>query len=403
MKILLVALCTMGSSQLDGQEIIRIDGQSTTGQLLAVDSTGICNFSKSKEKFSIRPAGLLRYGSPIFETGFDQVFLKNGSIVCCVVTRIDATTTTLTSRLFENSTFPNSSIKAIVFRQKPDRFGRQQTRNQADSERLQAKAILLNDDVVSGTLADSAEARSVAMAHNGVTQSLPFSRIAVLHFENRDSVVPRTGAVESPISGSQLGINDGSLLVVDSLVTTDNQIQIQLAEGIQLNAFATIREKSFWKRVTYFEPRPQGFRYLSSDKPIRIVESPSGTFLKTRFDKATTGGPLVHSGRIFLHGIGTRPNSQVIYPVRATDKVFRATVVLDDTANQLANVVCRVLLLRNSKWETSGEPFKLEKSSSPKHLTVNLASHRAIALVTSAGLHGIVGDRVNWLDARVHQ
>lgn len=383
------------------------NGTSNNARLIDIRPDRVTVFQKNAESTEFLFDQLLSLGSPSDQPEFDQVVFRNGSVLVTVVKSVEIERIQIESRLWSNSFVPTGLVKGIIFHPQSTETLRQieiDSMIASKSSKLQIR--LKNDDVMQAEISKNSNSKQASGVGEiflrigeqpstfeiGKTRSITFTDLAI---KNRASKASEFGLHE-------LGLSDGSLLSFESITTTDDAISIQLDQGFLLNANLRIRDKTFWERVCYFRPSTKSARSLSNQKPFRIVDSTTELKWKTQLNRSVNGGRLVVGDLKTTKGIGTHAESQVIYLIEKNDAIFRCSVGIDQSASRLGDAMCRVLLLNSeNRWVPYPQTFAVSAGAAAKEITIDVSGYRAIGLVSQIGKHGTVGDRVNWLDARM--
>lgn len=369
---------------------------------------------------------LLSIGQPSDQPEFDQVIFRNGSVLVAVVKSVGQDKIQIESRVWQNEFVPTRLVKGIIFQPRSTEANRQVEIDAiVESTNSQTQLTLENNDVILGTLdqeiaaQDSSAQETNAQETNkkrdareqvkddgviffkiGVqrsivsiakTRSITFADLAT---EKRDS--------KRAVGFHELGFHDGSLLAFKSTETNRGTVSISLFQNFKLVAGVKVLGKPFWSRVCYFRPSLNSVRFLSDEKPFRVIDSKSELNWETKFDRSVIGGRLIVGGQKTTKGIGTHAESQVIFLLGKNDKLFRGSVGIDQSASKLGDAICRIVLLNSeNRWVPHSNNYSVTADSPAKAVTIDVSGYRAIGLVTQKGNHGTVGDRVNWMDARI--
>lgn len=376
---------------------------------------------KKAERSEILFDQLLSIGQPSDQPEFDQVIFRNGSVLVAVVKSVGQDQIQIESRVWQNEFVPTRLVKGIIFQPRATEVSRQVEIDAiVESANSQTQLTLENDDVILGTLAQkTAEQNTNAPKANtksdareqtnddGViffkigekpsmvsiakTRSITFADLVT---EKRD---PKRAA-----GFHELGFSDGSLLAFKSTEINRGTVSISLVQNFKLVAGAKVLGKPFWSRVCYFRPSLNSIRFLSDEKPFRVIDSKFELNWETKFDRSVMGGRLIVGNQKTTKGIGTHAESQVIFLLGKNDKSFRGSVGLDQSASKLGDAICRIVLLNSeNRWIPHSNTFSVTAGSPAKEIKIDVSGYRAIGLVTQKGNHGTVGDRVNWMNARI--
>lgn len=363
---------------------------------------------------------LLSIGQPSDQPEFDQVIFRNGSVLVAVVKSVGQDRIQIESRVWQNEFVPTRFVKGIIFQPRSTEVNRQVEIDAIlESESSQTQLTLENEDVILGTLGQNPVKENANSAKkNSKSNEGDSSKDGVVFFKigEQQSVVniAKARSITFAESGNgkrdpkraaglhELGLSDGSLLAFISTETSRDKVAVSLVRNFKLVAGAKVLGKPFWSRVCYFRPSQNSGRFLSDETPFRVIDSKSELNWKTKFDRSVMGGRLVVGNRKSTKGIGTHAESQVIFLLRKNDKWFRGSVGIDHSASKLGDAICRVVLLNGeNRWVPHSESFSVNADSPAKEIKVDVSGYRAIGLVAQKGNHGTVGDRVNWMDARI--
>lgn len=385
--------------ELKSQEIQFLDGATRNATSITNLENGQLTIAFEQAKRTIPVQEILQFGNPLRETRFDQVVLLNGSILAGVVKNINAKTVVVESRIFGNQPIPTHKVRGIVLQQSGNLRQRQLIVDRIIAgQRGKSQVAMTNGDVISGQLGESQSANHVELIHNGFKQSIQLEQIRHLFLKSESNLLPtRISAFSS------IGFLDGTLLNYGKLGRADDSIRFDIDKDFRLATPLSVRKKSVFQRVCYFRPANSTFRFLSSEKPIKVVDTKNLDFTRTHMNRSANSGPLLWNRNTHEHGIGMPSSSRVIFELKKNDKQFRSTLVLDDTSSSSGNAVCRILLLgKDNRWKSITGSLSVSKNDKPRLIDLDVQGYRAIALVTSPGRHGNSGDRINWLNARIH-
>ncbi|MEE2639214.1 MAG: NPCBM/NEW2 domain-containing protein [Planctomycetota bacterium] len=400
--LLAAATLLFPAGRLEADQTLKLpDGTQRSFALHSMDAEGNLTGLKGGKKEIVKKGDWIRLGHPVAGSRLDSVLLRNGSAIACVVQSLDQESIRIESRLFSNRSLPTTAVVGILFRQSRDPLRRFQAADKAFEIRSSAELALLNGDFVSGTLNSNTSRNALTLNIGSGGRTIPLDQLAAIYLP-RD--IPSSPEPTPRKTASQIGFQDGSQIGYRNLTIRENELLFNLWEGLELTVPLRIRDQPVWKQVRYLQPALESCRWLNESETVRITDSLSRTFLKTRWNRNAANGPLLCQGQLFERGLGTRPNSQVIHSVGPQDRKFRAELSLDDSAAELGNATCRVALFtKDGKWKSVGKPLKISRSSGLQKIEVEVSGCRAIGLVTTTGENGTVGGRVNWLDARFHR
>ena len=383
------------------------NGTTSQTSLLDIQSDRVTVSQLDSKPTEVPFEQILSIGNPSDQPEFDQIVLRNGSVLVAVVKSVGLEKIQIESRVWNNKFIPTHMVKGIVFQPRSTVVQRQiEIDAILGSTHSKVQLRLDNEDTVQGRLSQpnsieqSKGSGGIYFEINDQPSTIAIEKTRSITFA--DTAKKKGDVMVSDLRPHELGLTDGTLLTFESAKVTVDAVSITLTSRFELNADAMIRGKSFWSRVCYFRPSSKSIRFLSDEKPFRIVDSKSKLNWKTQFNRSVIGGRLTVGNLKTTKGIGTHAESQVIYLIRKNDKSFRCSVGIDHSASKLGNALCRVVLLNNeNRWEPYSETFAVSAGSAAKEVTIDVSGNRAIGLITQNANHGAVGDRVNWMDARI--
>jgi hypothetical protein len=138
--------------------------------------------------------------------------------------------------------------------------------------------------------------------------------------------------------------------------------------------------------------------YLSDRETSGTIYEPYlGPTRTYRRNLAVTGDRLHLGGRAFDRGLGTQSRTYLVYKLEPGSKRFQAMIGLDDHAGPLGNVVFKVRVDGEVRFESpplvAGEP--------PKLVNVDVTGATFLILMTEFGERGDVQDHADWIEARI--
>ncbi len=383
------------------------NGTTTQARLIGLRSDRVIVSQRDSKPTEVPLEEILSLGNPTDQPEFDQIVFRNGSVLVAIVKSVGLEKIQIESRVWNNKFIPTHLVKGIVFHPLSTVVQRQiEIDGILKSTHSKVQLRLDNNDTVQGRLDQSnsieqtKSSGGIFFEINGQSTTVAIGKTRSITFT---AVSGKENVVKDPdLDPFELGLSDGTLLIYESSNVTADSVSLALTSRFELKADAMIRGKSFWSRVCYFRPSSKSIRFLSDEKPFRIVDSKTELNWKTRFNRSVIGGRLIVGNLKTTKGIGTHAESQVIYLIRKNDKTFRCSVGIDPSASKFGEALCRVVLLnKESQWVPYLESFTVSAGGKAKEMTIDVSSYRAIGLVTQKANHGTVGDRVNWMDARI--
>jgi hypothetical protein len=348
-----------------------------------------------------------------------QILLEGGGIVRADALRLDATSlvvgdaTGLGRGLWEESTLPRDSVRAILYQPPADAQQRDRLIDElASGESAEDRLLLISGESVAGMLVESPlEGRFLEGARTG--QSV--FRIAVPGAEQpltvpaakvRALVLARAAASTQAAGASAwLGCSDGSLVRAASIRVRDGQAIVLLAGGGELHTTLVGREnpdQHFWDEISLIQPVGPTVKWLSDLKTLGYKHIP---YLSCEWpflaDRSVTGGRLRSDGAVSLKGLGMHTTSRLAYDVEGYSK-FEAALALNDTAGRGGSVVFKVLTQNMAgQWSSAYESPIIRGGDAPTPISIDLQGASRLALIVEFADRGDELDHANWLGARL--
>ncbi|NOZ41417.1 MAG: hypothetical protein GXP24_14505 [Planctomycetes bacterium] len=222
---------------------------------------------------------------------------------------------------------------------------------------------------------------------------LPENRVAAIRFGHPAT---RLGQTKKLV----VGLREGSLLMAESIVTDDEQLRLQLANGVELTG-------SDRRDVVHLRSLTSDCVYLSD---LVATDYRHLSYLDIPWpyhrDRNVLGGPLQVAGRSYAKGLGMLTAARLTYRLDTKDLVDRvrrlvATVAVDDAAARRGSVIFRVYLQNNGDWQQAFASPVVRGGDPPVSVSVELGDAQKLALVTDYADRGDECDYANWLDARL--
>lgn len=378
-------------------------------------------------KVRVVPARELAYWGRYRDTSAGpQVLLVDGTLIRADVLKIDGESlvvgdaTGLGRGLWEDSTLPRSSVRAILF---------QPPAGAADRDRLLAQLAeprdaaapqgkdrlwLVGGESIEGTLA------AAPLAGSFLTEDVPPGQ-EVFRWQSPAAAKPLEVPAAKVLAWSRsatefrpqsamtplwIGCREGSLLLVDAVQARGDKLEFELAAGGSL--VTTLRgredpEQTFWDEVTLVQPRGSGnLVWLSDESSLGYKHIPFMSLARPfAKDKSVTGGRLRSGDGVYLKGLGMHTTSRLAYDV-AGYRSFAAELALNESAGFGGSVIFRVLLQDpDGSWRAGYVSDPIRGGEAPLPIAVELKSAARIALIVEFADRGDVLDHANWLNARL--
>jgi hypothetical protein len=364
-------------------KLVTVGGNVSEARLVAADERLTLTFENTS-KLQVPAAQLVRWGAPRDPATAAGVLLANGGFLPGRVTSATAATIELKSNALGAVKLPRGLATAIVFaaaQKKPPRA----SQDAAGADRL---------DFVNG---DRLTGRFVALADGKIqwegrqrTISVPVDNVASLVLAMAGGAPPKNDRLQISV-----GLDDGTRLLVDSLVTKDKNAELALTDGTRLATGLS--------RLVFLQPHGGNVTWLSDLTPNGYRHIP---FLSIDWplarDANVLGEPLRAAGQIYPKGLGMHSDSRVTYDLNRPYRRLAATLALDDAAAETGSVNYRVFSDDGSgRWtERYASPI-VRGGSRPIELAVDLAGAKRISLLVESADFGDLRDYANWLDARL--
>jgi hypothetical protein len=387
-KRLTLILCFLILTPLAAAEerpAVPIDGEPFAAGLMSVDDQWLLAFATGDGSRDLSAAELVRWGTlGEIERG-PVIVLADGGLLVGDVLRADKEELKADSDILGViDHLPASLVSGIVFDLPVDRTQRRKLLDLvlAGVERFD-RVILANDDSLDGRF-DRIEDDVIHLVTDVGSVELETRRTRAVVFD-------RTFLRRSPAGGldCRLGLADGSLLVVRSLLADGGAATLSLAGG---PSWPTRLEQ-----IVFLQPRGGRAVYLSDLKPAEYRHVP---FLDLNWpysvDRNLSGGPLRAGGKTFAKGIGMHSASRLTYLTDGRYSRFDAQLAVDDAGAGQGSVRFRVFVDRNPKFTSD----TLRGGDSPVPISIDISGAKRIDLVVDFADRADQWDHADWLDAR---
>jgi NPCBM/NEW2 domain len=243
---------------------------------------------------------------------------------------------------------------------------------------------LANGDMITGSLVEITD-QEVLLEREGMATSLPRAQVVGIGL---DPALVR--GPEGSERALEIHTRVGGRITSSSLRLESGAIQFELGPKarlqIPLDEVSRIYARS--PRVTFVTDRQ-----IAAQENVGYVGPPMPALM----NRNPIGKPIRIGGRSIPRGIGTQSRTLLAFRIEPTDRRFQAEVAIDDAASDLGSVVFRVVLDR----ETAFESDVLRKGDPAQFIDVSLEGKQLLLLITEFGPHGSVQDYADWIEARL--
>jgi hypothetical protein len=378
-------------------------------------------------KVRVVPARELAYWGRYRDTSAGpQVLLIDGSLIRADVLKIDVDAlvvgdaTGLGRGLWEDSTLPRTSVRAVLFQPPAGAADRDRLLAQlaepipAEAPRESERLWLVGGESIEGSLV------AAPLAGSFVAEDVPPGQ-EVFRWQSAAAAEPlevpaakvlawSRGATEfrppTETTSLWLGCREGSLLHVSAVQTTGDKLDLALVAGGSLATTLRGRddpEQTFWDDVTLVQPRgSSSLVWLTDEASLGYKHIPFLSLARPYSkDKSVTGSRLRSGGGVYLKGLGMHTTSRLAYGA-AGYRSFVAELALDESAGLAGSVIFRVLLQDpDGSWRAGYVSEPIRGGEAPLPIEVDLQGAARIALIVEFADRGDVLDHANWLSARL--
>jgi hypothetical protein len=362
-----------------------VDGESFSAQLGAVDDRWMISFTTAAGSRDLPAGELVRWGELAeIERGPVVVLADGGLLVGDVLRAEEKELNAESDALGAIDRLPMKLVAGIVFDLPTDRIRRRRLLDQVwEGADRSDRVILANDDSLNGRF-DRIEDDVIHLITDVGSVELETRRTRAVLF-NRTFL--RRNAARG--SGCFLGLADGSLLVVESLLVEGKSATL----GVPGGPSWTTRVDD----VVFLQPRGGRAVYLSDLKPAGYRHVP---FLELNWpysvDRNLSGGPLGAGGKMCLKGIGMHSASRLTYLTEGRYGRFDAALAVDDSTAGQGSVRFRVFVDGNPKFTSD----TLRGGDRPLPISIDISGANRIDLVVDFADRADQWDHADWLDAR---
>jgi len=391
-----LALATSSALQL----VVPLDGEPFEGKLHTIDEHGLTFVGQTKVTLPLDQ--FVRWGNPVEPRPHTFLVLADGGRLVAAAdwvggapVRLDGDTIVLQSALLSEVRLPRSVVAGVVFAQHKLLQDRLRLAELTGSTATGTDVLwLTNGDRLDGNLSELGGG-TLAMDTTAGTAKLPLSRVeaVVLAAARKGSQSSQNPATPQKAKLAA-ALRDGSLLYVDALRATEQELVLELASCPPWSGGSVddlIALQSLGGR----------FVYLSDLNPVDYRHVPYFTIhWPYQRDRNALGEMLVVNGKQYLKGIGMHSASRLTYSLNAEYRRFDAAVAIDDSAKRRGSVVFGVYLLRDGQWREAYRSGTIRGGNSPQPVSVDLSGAAGLTLTVDYADRGDELDRAVWLDAR---
>jgi NPCBM/NEW2 domain-containing protein len=383
----LILFCLMVAPLAGAEEprVVLVEGESFAARLGAVDDRWMISFVSGDGSRDLPAVELVRWGELAEIERGPVVVLADGGLLVGDVLEADKEELKAESNVLGAIVhLPARLVAGIVFDPPADRLQRRRLLDQVrEGVERSDRVILANDDSFNGRF-DRIEDGVIHLITDVGSVELDTRRTRAVVFN-------RTFLRRSAARGldCRLGLADGSLLVVESLLVKGKTATLGMAGGPSW----PVRLED----VVFLQPRGGRAVYLSDLKPAGYRHVP---FLDLSWpysvDRNLSGAPLRAGGRTYLKGIGMHSASRLTYLTEGRYGRFDALLAVDDAAAGQGSVRFRVFVDGNPKFTSD----TLRGGDPPVPIFIDISGANRIDLVVDFADRADQWDHADWLDAR---
>ncbi|HVT26834.1 MAG TPA: NPCBM/NEW2 domain-containing protein [Lacipirellulaceae bacterium] len=401
--------------------MIPVEGTAFRGELTSIDTSGRATFrevDKNQQPDKSRTLALdeiVRWGNPVAPRPQTIVVLADGGQLVTVpdwvggaAVRLIGDDVVVQTEIWNEVRIPRGLVSGVVFAQQDRPEKREQlvehVRNQMSASRTEQVSgntmadvvMLTNDDRLTGNIT-GLDRGSLTMETLGKAAKLPLSRVDAVRFGTKRQLESRPGqdGYSHEIKRLAIGLRDGSLLYAKAIRANENELAVELANGVKLTG-RTVHDvvaiQSLDRRIVYPSDM-NGADYRSV--PYLTIKWPY-----TR-DHNVLGEPIVVRGKRYLKGIGMHSASRLTFRFDQDYRQFDAAVAIDDSAKGGGSVTFGLYVLRHGKWTEAYQSGVMRGSDEPRPVSVDLTGARGLTLTVDFADRGDELDHAVWLDARL--
>ena len=391
--------------------IVAVEGAAFAGELVAASTESGFSFrvdvpvatATSPEHGEIRrlPADeFVRWGHPALPRKHTWILLADGSLLVTAadwsggaVVQTDGQDLVVLSDVFEEVRISRDKVRGLVFAPREHPEVRERLAEFVwGSTGERDEVLLTNEDRLAGQLV-KLDRGSLTLSTERGEAKLPLSRVeAVIFGGNRPLSVVRSQ------SKYAVGLRDGSLLHAVAVQGDEDELSVELADGIRL-------EGGTFDGVVFLQSLGgERFVYLSDLEPVDYRHVP---YLNIEWpyqrDRNVLGGPLSVQGNRYLKGIGMHSAARLTYRLDGKYRRFEAAAAIDDSAGRRGSVTFGVYVLRDAKWQEAYKSAIVRGVDPPFPVSVDVRGAQGLTLMVDYADRGDELDHADWLDARLNK
>ena len=391
------------------QDIVPLDGEAFAGELVSIGMDGHVTFRVVTEDRSpgeprtLQLDQLVRWGHPVAaRPQLITVLADGGRLVAAAdwsggaAVRLDGDMVVVLSASFEEVRLPRGAVRGVVFAQRSHPAERAALAERVQRFRGNEDAVFLtNGDRLAGKLTELVGG-SLTMATAAGSAKLPLSRVEAVALADS-----RQPAADHPPGGARhqpqvvVGLRDGSLLYAIAVRGDQDELVIEMANGVKLSGESV-------DDVVALQTAGGRFVYLSDLEPAAYRHVPYfDVAWPYQRDRNVLGEPLVVRGKRYLKGLGMHSAARLTYRLDGEYRRFDAAVAVDDSAEGLGSVTFGVYVLRDSEWQEAYKSDIVRGGDAPVPVAVDVSDAQGLTLTVDYADRGDELDRAMWLDARL--
>lgn len=392
--------------EVRAESLLVVGHEDADADLVAVDENGLLTFRVNEQDQQVAIEDFVRWSNRLSHGDASEITLVDGSRLAIAKSwtkkpswSLNEQNITATTRLFGSVEIPRESVRAIVVNGPEQQSTRQRFLDRLLSAKHAKHGLqLVNGDRWSGeqlSVIDEKESRQFQLSSDMFAQPMNFSVDQVA------AVILPSRAVDVQSHAKLIvGMRDGSLLFVESLVVDADKFTAKTGCGLQLVG-GKLRDVAFLQSLV------AKCQYLSDLDTLEFRHQPylDISWLLQR-DRNVLGGPLVVSDKRYAKGIGVLTASRITCKLPTEDDAqryqrFRCSVAVDAAAGKRGSVVFRVYLKQSDQWREAFASPVIRGGEPPIPVSVELEAATALALVADFADRGDELDYANWFDARL--
>jgi hypothetical protein len=377
---------------------VPVDGARFPAALAGIAADGAITFRSGGERRRLKADELVVWGRYRDSDRGAQLLLADGSLLVADLVRLDQEQAAAYSDLFGDIELPLSAVRSLLFQPSVDPAQRDAAwRRLARSPAADDQLRMENGDLLDGTLqslaaTEDGTAFRLLFSRQGQSVELPLDKVSAVRFNPAlVARIPATGRI-------QLGLRDGSWLMVDAVETAATAVTLRLAAAVRLQA----HPDDLWPAICLVQPAGGRVVYLSDREPAGYKHVPLLTAVQPLGrDGTPPDGGLRVGGDLVRKGLSMPSASRVAYELDQPYRRFEADVVLDDRAAPSGSAIFRVFGDDGSgAWRRLYESPPVRAYAPPQPVSVDLQGVRRLALIVDMADRGDVQDWGNWCYAR---